>query len=131
MNTLTTAIAGTDVQQVEAALDALLTAILAMREESVRPPRGPVQAGTLAVEYVHRLESWTPAQRAAERLLSRPVNIALRDAVRTLGVRLHEMGGVKLMTDACYRVAEADPSTTGRRLSVVDAQWDGIGDWIS
>lgn len=114
--------------QIEAALDVLLrAAVAADRERPLRPERGLISAGDLAFAVIDRMKTWTPAQQAAAELLQRPVWEAVRQAVSTLGVRLHEIGGLPLMQDVCHRVAALDPDHEGRRLDIMDKRWDGIG----
>jgi len=118
----------TEAAQIEAALDALLTAaIKADRDRSLMPERGPVSAGAMIGEALERRATWTPAQEAAHDLLRRPVAWALRNAVRTLGKRLFEIGGLKLMSAVCDRVSALDPANEGRRAGIIDHRWDGIG----
>jgi hypothetical protein len=113
---------------IEAALDALLTAaITADGQPRHRPDRGPVSAGVLAGEIVERVATWTQAQREANALLDRPVAEACRRSIRLLGKRLFEIGGLPLMQDVLYRVAEMDRRAEGRRIAIMDHRWDGIG----
>lgn len=122
----------TETARIEAALDALLTA--SIRDDRERPPSsvgGAIRADVLINEAIERLTTWTPAQREAHALLQRPVSEALRQAVRTLGERLHELGGEDLMLEVCDRVSALDPANEGRRSSIMDHRWDGIGDWYA
>lgn len=131
MNAPLTAVA-TETQKIEDALDRLLTAITwADRQPSTTPDDGPTSAGELIGRVLLRLETWTAAQQAADALMRRPASEALRQAVTTLGKRLHEIGGMALMRDVCDRVAERDPANESRRLGVIDHRWDGIGDWYA
>ena len=43
---------------------------------------------------------------------------------RQIGVRLHALGGEPLMREAYYHAKAANPAVT-----VIQAYWDGIGDW--
>lgn len=130
MNAITETTA-TEVQQIEAALDRLVTAAIAnLRETPITPDRGPVSAGVIAQEVAASF-AWTQAQRAAHDLLSRPVSNALRQAIRTLGKRLYEIGGDELMHQVCDRVSSADPMNESRRIGIIDHRWDGIGHWVS
>lgn len=131
MNAPTTALA-TETARIEAALDALLTAaIQANSTPSLTPERGPTSAGVLIAEALEKF-TWTPTQRAASALLSRPIWEVLRQGIRTLGERLHEIGGFELMTEVCDRVAAMDPARSGYRSAIMDKRWDGIGgEWFS
>ncbi len=121
-----------ETQKIENALDALLTAVACYeREPALLPETGAVSAGALIGAYLEKLTTWTKAQRSADELLQRPVSWALRRAIRTLGKRLHEIGGDRLMHDICDRVAARDPAREGWRLGVIDHRWDGIGEWVA
>lgn len=131
MNAPVTALA-TETAQIEAALDVLLTAaIRAEHDSSLLPERGPMSAGVLVGELIDKLQTWTKAQRAAADLLARPVWELTRQGVRTLGQRLHEIGGQGLMNEVLYRVSARDPAHESRRIDIMDKRWDGIGDWVA
>lgn len=120
-----------EVQRHESALDHLLTAATHEVNIALRGPgRGPVSAATIGHEFVEKL-SWSEARRKAADFLDDPVGEALRQAVRKIGKRLHEIGGEKLMLDVCHRVAARDPSQQQRRTAIMDHRWDGIGKWIA
>ena len=128
MNALSAEITDTETQQIEDALDALLSAATAAdRSRPLRPDRGMISARTLMDETVQRLSTWTPAQARAHNLLRRPVSELTRQGVRTLGERLFEIGGMALMHDVLERVSERDYPNAGRRTSIMDHRWDGIG----
>lgn len=117
----------TEVQRIERALDELLKVALSARAPWPRRHPHGISAGDLIREAL----DGTPAERAARALLDNPVGEAVRQGVRTLGERLHELGGVQLMQDVLYRVAEIDPASTDHRVSVMDKRWDGIGVWLA
>lgn len=130
MTAHTTVPALTEAQQVEAHLDAILTAIMAHDAQ----PRKPREPGDLRpinmadmMAALDARQTMTPAGRYVDDLERDPVRGALTYAVRQLGKRLYEIGGLQAMQDACDRVAELDQSNWGRRTSVMDARWDGIG----
>lgn len=129
MNASSLAIATTEAQRIEAALDAVLTAAIAADRNlpSLSPERGPVSAGVTAYEVIDRLSNWTKAQGAANDLLDRPVSELCRQAVTTFGERLFEIGGLTLMQDTLYRVGERATADQGRRVAIMDHRWDGIG----
>lgn len=121
----------TEAQQIEAALDALVSAAVAnLRETPLIPERGPVSVAEGIDEWMALLGG-TVAQRQANRLLQRPVSGALRTAIRLLGERLHEIGGMALMHDVCARVSASDPRNEALRVGIIDHRWDGIGEWHS
>lgn len=47
-----------------------------------------------------------------------------QDKCKTIGKRLHDLGGFRFMTDAYYHA-----KSRNRYVSVIQAYWDGIGDW--
>jgi len=113
----------TELQRIERALDELLRA--ATNTRAPWPPKhdGPVMVSAILGDYLDA----TPKQRAAEAFLDNPVGEAVRQAVTTLGERLYELGGLKLMEDVCYRVAALDAAREGWRIDVLDKRFDGIG----
>lgn len=113
----------TEVQRIERALDELLKT--AINTRAPWPPRhdGPVSISVLVAEGL----GGTPAARAANSLLDNPVGEAVRKAVTTLGERLYEIGGLKLMSDVLDRVAERDPGKESWRIDIMDKRFDGIG----
>lgn len=128
MNALSPVIETTEAQMIEEALDAVLTAAAeADRRPPLAPERGAVSAAESAFALLERMDSWTKAQAATHDLLSRPVSELCRQAVTTFGERLFEIGGMTLMQDALYRLAERDPANYGRRVAIMDHRWDGIG----
>lgn len=132
MNASPQYVTATEAEQIEHALDALLTAAIAAdRSSPIRPERGMVSAGSLIKDTIERLTTWTKAQCAAEDLLSRPVAAACRTAIRTLGERLFEIGGNHLMSEVCDRVSALDPANESRRIGIMDRRWNGIWNWYS
>jgi hypothetical protein len=68
----------------------------------------------------------------ARKDLSRdPIARSYRLAVKKLGQRLHTLGGIQLMSDVADRVADLRPSHSSRRLAIVDAAFNAIGQWVS
>jgi hypothetical protein len=131
MNAPVSAIA-TETAQIEAALDALLSAsIRANRDPVLLPHRGAMPVGVVMGDLLKRLQSWTQAQRDAGELLARPVWEVTRMGVTTLGRRLHEIGGARLMQEVCDRVAALDPANHAHRLDIMEKRWDGIGEWLA
>lgn len=129
MNAPVTSLAQTEAQKIEDALDTLLSAII---KHDLRPrPEEPwnltmYSAGDLAREAIENLAR-TEEGRFAHRLFNDPVRAALVHAVRRLGKRLFEIGGLQAMQDACDRVSERDPRNWDRRTNIMDKRWDGIG----
>ena len=74
-----------EAQRIERALDALLTAAIDARPPWRQQFEGARTLGSILSEYL----AATPAQSAANDLLDNPVGEAVRQAVSTLGLRLH------------------------------------------
>lgn len=125
-----TKVAPSEAQQIEAALDVLVSAAVANLHERPLTPERDIRADVAIGEWLDSLE-WTEAQRRASRLLQRPISAAVRLAVRVLGERLYEIGGMALMHDVCERVSAADPRNEARRAGIIDHRWSGIGNWHS
>lgn len=74
----------------------------------------------------------TPAGRFTHNLAADPVRAALKHAVRQIGKRLYEIGGIEALRDACERIADLDPPNWGKRTDIMDKTWDGIGgEWFA
>lgn len=127
MNAMTDATV-TEVQQIEASLDTLLAAIILHDQ---RPRTEPLEFKSYSLADLSREfeedQARTEEGRFAHRLRDDPVRAALCYAVRRLGKRLYEVGGLEAMTDACDRVAEMDEAHWGKRTSIMDHRWNGIG----
>ena len=102
-----------ELRRIEQALHVLLTAC-----EAHQPP---------AAEF--RILSSAEFLRLSpvESLLDDPVGRSLRLGIKKLGERLHALGGTDAMHRAVNRVAEMRSGFAGRRLSVLDHCFDGIG----
>lgn len=133
MNALRQDLAATELDLIVGALDALLSAATAyIRERSLQPRDEEIQrAGDVAARVVAKLTTFTPAQRAADDLLHRPVSAALRQGIAVLGERLNEIGGIRAMHEAYARVTEEAGRDAARRIGIVDHTWNGIGGWMS
>lgn len=120
----------TELQRIDEALTALLDAII---EHDSRPkPREDrdtyelhsiADLAAAAIENAKRSE----AGRFVHRLQTDggPVRYALVHAVRMIGKRLHEIGGLSAMHDAMNH--QEDQPRGGWRVAVIDKRWDGIG----
>jgi len=110
------------------ALDVLLGSIIADR--AMKPLRpGPSRSFTR--EDLDRLVGSSPAQAAALALLDNPREGAFTMALKALGERLHEIGGMRAMQQALDDVTERDPENEGRRTAILDQRWSGIGSWMA
>lgn len=124
----------TEMRLIEDALDALLTRMLEEREGKT----------TKQVENIARREmeliSIAPLQRehvpsreqsAISLIVKYQVEGACRYGVVLLGRRLADLVGndFKKMLEVSDRVAERDAQRDGRRKSILNSAWDGIGSW--
>lgn len=128
MNASTTATL-TEAQKIEEAIDRLVTAAVRYQAEPrIGGERGLVSVGESLRETLDLMHA-PPVERAAGALLERPVGTILRQGVRTLAKRLHEIGGLRLMDEVCHRVAASDPAREAHRSGIIDHMFDGIGGW--
>jgi hypothetical protein len=120
------ATADQEVAGIEDALDALLTVAL----DPARPGRYSWRSdGPRAFNFqsVAEILAKTRAQSHAEQIIRDPVGETARMGVRALGERLHEIGGLELMQRVLDDVADRDKPNWGRRTSIMDNRWDGVG----
>lgn len=113
-----------ELHDIEVALNDLIEAIIAA---PVRRRRGGM---TMAQALADEEGKTKVGVRAAE-LVEEPVGNACRAAIVTLGKRLFEIGGTKLMLDVLTRVS-SEPGSESRRADILDKNWNGIGeepDW--
>ena len=114
--------------QIENALDALLTSLLAERERKRQAPgpKPPLRAFSAAeLAEMPILSDW---EIRRERIIEDPLAGALELAIRELGEALFAQGGVELMGNVLERVAGRHPKSYGHRASLVDHEWDGVGE---
>ena len=116
----------TEIDGIKYALDELLRAAVEAKPRRSQPCE-PISASVLARYTIERLIDCTEAERKAGDLILNPVGEATRQAIRTLGKRLYELGGLDLMQRVLDDVAEIDPRNEGRRIGIMDHRWDGIG----
>lgn len=125
--------ATTELHDVNRSLDLLLTAIVDLDARSRRERNLPRQPGPMSVADMAREYRWnvqtTPAERFTLSIKYDPVGQSLRQAVRRCGERIHELGGLKAMQDACDR--QEDLAGGMQRVSIVDKWFDGIGGWVA
>jgi hypothetical protein len=108
-------------QAIEDALDAVLTAI--HKHDAERPKGGPLKAYTWAEIADRGL-----VDSDVEELSEDPVGAALRQAVWRLGKKLYAvLGETRAMSGVLERVASRDPANYGKRVSIMDNRWEGIG----
>ena len=114
-----------EIAGIEKALDVLLRSAIAADRTERRSLR------VMSLAEIEPPTDKTKAGVMAEQIVDRPIGEACRQAIRTLGKRLHEIGGARLMQSVCERVAESDPSNAAHRTDIMDKRWDGIGEWAS
>lgn len=111
-----------DVATCERALDLLLRAIIRHDDERAAARVGPPPIRLFAFEGID------VTRLGFEALTGDPVRHALRRGVRGIGRELYRLGGTtEAMLRSLYRVCDLDPVAEGRRLSITDHAWDGIG----
>ena len=113
-----------ETEDLERALDALLTAMVNDEAQRPKPPMDGISAKVLD------LKGPVPTRSEIEvtQLLREPVYAACRMAVRRLGEQAFTItGGTDGMRDVAERVADRTPALYGRRLSIMDGAWDGVG----
>ena len=117
-----------EVAGIKNALDALLTVAtdkaLVRRFAPSRPDKGPLP---LNFGELMKAVDASQAARATNELIRNPIGEAVRSAVVVLGQRLHEIGGMGLMTEVLDDTAEADPPNRSLREAIMDHRWNGIG----
>jgi hypothetical protein len=113
------------------ALDRLLSAMIEHdkqrdKERSGTPAATPFQALTKLEDLPTRAESEIKA------LLKTPVRSALKQAVRRLGeVTFQVTSDLGQMQDIAEAAASRDDRHYGRRASIINSAWNGIGGWMS
>lgn len=120
-----------DPTEAERALDVLLRFVIE------HPSAGkPSESATIAATpFVWRDPSSFPtrAEREVTALLRDPVGAACRQGIRRIGEHLFKtLGGTAGMSTAAENAAAMDLAHYGRRASILDHAWDGIGtdaDW--
>jgi hypothetical protein len=117
----------TEVAGIKSALNALLAEMVKIDRE----PRK--QSGLFPVMDMADIDAWAKLGanfREADAIVKSPVRTACRNAIRVLGERLYE-----LLDDTAAMRAIAEDISSGRqygkRISIIDSAWSGIGDWYS
>jgi hypothetical protein len=116
-----------EIGKIESALSELLDQMVAI---DMRPRVGPPEPLRVvsASEFEFRP---VPTRRDCQinSVLNQPVRAACRNAIRLLGERLFELTND---TDGqMLKVAEraSDGPQFGRRMSIMNSAWDGVGHW--
>jgi hypothetical protein len=117
----------TEVHKIEDALDAILGAIVKLDEKPRQLRAGDLKSLDMAAILSEIAIPRTRDESFARKIAREPVREALCYAVRRLGKRLHEIGGLTAMQNACDRVGGRDERRWGQRVSIMDARWDGVG----
>lgn len=128
--TVTAGDGSAEVARIEAALDSLLATIFddeAERRELRRERREAARAPSSIGEGLLRFLNSSEVELAAVEITNDPVGSSCRQSIRALGKRLYQLGGLQLMQDVLYRVAERDEATWSRRIGIMDHRWDGVG----
>jgi hypothetical protein len=111
--------------ELEDAIDAVLTELIAYR---LRPRCGPPEP-MKSIHFSKLLDKPIRSRRACSFLgvLRDPIEGAFLYTVRGIGEALFDLGGTRSMKKSLENVAARDPANEGRRLSICDSRWDGIG----
>ena len=115
---------GASVEDMERALNCLLSKIVALRET-------PSCEENAAFEQAFHLRSGPERHHfkiEMDMIIRSPVEGALRLAVRSIGEELFKVlkGPVQMMRLA-RRVCSEDESNWSNRMTIIDAAWQGIG----
>ncbi len=113
-----------DLATCDRAITELLDAILAhdAARAAAQPQGGPFKIKTFdSSKGLDRLEF--------EALTGDPVRYALREGLRRVGAEVYRLGGsTEAMRECLERLCEKDREHGGRRGSILDAAWNGIGE---
>lgn len=114
------------IADVEGALDALLSALIEQREqrEAEADPAGTFEIITFSELMSTPSEVWKCRDFVAD-----PIGRSLRRGIKEAGRHLYRLlGSTTAMGDVLERVAERNPRQYGRRASIIDHAWNGIGE---
>ncbi len=114
----------TEIEGIERALDALLTAMV---EDDAKRAPAPLTASSIRFTD---LDGPIPTRADMElrQLLRQPVYSACRIGVRRLGAQAFSVtGSTDGMREIAERVADRVSGQFGRRLAMMDSAWDGVG----
>ncbi|NJM35296.1 MAG: hypothetical protein HC850_11950 [Rhodomicrobium sp.] len=112
------------VDDIERALDALVCEIVKLRE--MLPPQS-TEALNQAL-YARSGPAVTPFKVAVDLIANSPVDGALRLSVRQMGEELfRNLRSPPKMMQLARRVCSKDEPNWSRRMTVIDAAWEGIG----
>lgn len=119
-----------DLRGIEEALDELLAVILDERDKRAGAETQGITASPYAWPDPRDKSHWQNLK--LQGLVARPVESACREMVKTLGRHLYRLtGSFDAMQEAAERVADRDPPRYGRRASILNSAWDGIGGWAA
>lgn len=118
----------TEPTEAERALDVLLR--LAVDHQRARDAEAAPSPAITATPFVWRDPATLPTrvEREVTQLLRDPIGAACRQGIRRIGEHLFKtLDSTAGMSEAAENVAYLDPMHYGRRVSIVDHAWDGIG----
>jgi hypothetical protein len=122
-----------EVQVIDRTLDILMDEIIAIDAGQRNPRNLPPHPGAQSIAQIADEYRWdqktTNAERFVLKLKYDPVREALTHAVRQIGKRLHEIGGMPAMREALEK--QEDRPSGYRRICILDHRWDGIGEWVA
>jgi hypothetical protein len=69
----------------------------------------------------------TREESAVDHIIASPIEGAYLLAIRKIGERVFQQGGMARMHYVCDQVVNMDGTNPGLRASILDAHWNGIG----
>lgn len=118
--------------EIERAIDEVVSTLVAYRAKPPKEARRANEAkpGSRSAS-ASQLVSTELDVLAARDLAWKPVEHGLKHSLRDLGKLLHAIVGDEGMLEAAERVCDLDKKNWARRMSPIDAAWNGIGSWYS
>jgi len=123
-----TATGSPSLAQIENALDALLTKLLAERKRQREAPGQKPPLCAFSAAELAEMPILSDRGIGQKRIMEDPLAGALELAIREIGEVLFLQGGVELMGAVLERVAGRHPKSYGHRASLADHVWEGIGE---
>jgi hypothetical protein len=112
--------------EIENALDTLLTALLKERAREWKAAK-PTELRVISAADLVQMPILSDQEAWQERIIEQPLAGALELAIHEIGEVLFKKGGTDLMRASLERVASRRRKTYGKRISICDVQWEGIG----
>lgn len=120
--------------ELERALDEAVSTLVAFRAkppEAAERALAPKRDAPLPVIPIQQLIGTDSSVLRDRELASSPVEFGMKKAIKELGKLIHGLVGNDGMLEVAERVAGLDDKNWGRRMSPINAAWDGIGTWYA